>query len=108
LNKRILVRVKNASGATMASYDHIQQELRVQLGRATARGAIDMLITAGELFDSVPYGARPDLGMGYCCDAMRDEIGPGDILLVERSNGPGMTVRFMLPRRSAIAMKTAN
>jgi hypothetical protein len=89
----------------MASYDHIRQELRAQLGRATARGAIDVLVCAGELFDSVPYGARPDLGMGYCCDAMRDEIGPGDILLVERSNGPGMTVRFMLPRRQTTIAK---
>jgi hypothetical protein len=83
----------------MVSYDHFRQELRVQLGRASTRGAIDVLVSAGDLFDSVLKGARPDLGMGYCCDAMRDEMESRDILLVERSNGSGMTVRFMLPRR---------
>ena len=82
----------------MVSYDHFRQELRVQLGHAAARGDLDLLVCAGELFDSVPKGTRPDLGMGYCCDAMRDEMAPGEIVLVERSNGSGMTVRFMLPR----------
>ncbi len=44
--------------------NHFRQELRAQMGQATTRGAIDML------FDSLPKGLRPDLGMGYCCDAM--------------------------------------
>jgi hypothetical protein len=57
-----------------------------------------MLVTAGDLFESLPKGFRPDLGMGYCCDAMRDALGPGDTVLVERRNGAGMTVRYMLPR----------
>jgi hypothetical protein len=37
-------------------------------------------------------------GMPACCDAMRSEMKPGDILLVEQTNGPGMTVRYRLPR----------
>jgi hypothetical protein len=82
----------------MVPYDHFRQELRAQMDRAAIRGVIDVLVTAGDLFDSVPKGARPDLGMGYCCDALRDEMGPRDMVLVERGNGSGMTVRFMLPR----------
>jgi hypothetical protein len=83
---------------SMASYDHFRQELRAQMGRATERGAIDMLVTSGELFDALPKGIRPDLGIGFCCDAMRDEMVSGDVVLLERENGSGMTVRFMLPR----------
>jgi hypothetical protein len=33
-----------------------------------------------------------------CCDAMRSEIKPGDVLLIEQTSGPGMTVRYRLPR----------
>jgi hypothetical protein len=29
---------------------------------------------------------------------MRSEMKPGDILLVEQASGPGMTVRYQLPR----------
>jgi hypothetical protein len=29
---------------------------------------------------------------------MRSEVKPGDILLVEYTGGPGMTVRYRLPR----------
>jgi hypothetical protein len=29
---------------------------------------------------------------------MQAEMKPGDILLVERANGAGMTVRYLLPR----------
>jgi hypothetical protein len=82
----------------MVSYDHFRQELRAQMVLATTGGAIDMLVTAGGLFDSVPKGARADLGMGYCCDAMRDEMVSGDIVLMDHDNGSGMTVRFLLPR----------
>jgi len=35
--------------------------------------------------------------MPRCCDAMQDEMKPGDIVLVERANAAGMTVRYMLP-----------
>lgn len=82
----------------MVSYNHFQQELRAQMVLASTGGAIDILVTAGGLFASLPEGRRPDLGIGYCCDAMRDAMVPGDILLIEHCNGAGMTVRFMLPR----------
>ena len=32
-------------------------------------------------------------GMPEYCDAMRSEMKPGDVLLVEQASGPGMTVR---------------
>jgi hypothetical protein len=38
--------------------------------------------------------------MPMCCDAMEAEIMPGDIILVEKSTGAGMTVRYYLPRKS--------
>jgi hypothetical protein len=86
----------------MASYDHFRHELRAQMGRATERGAIDVLVTSRELFDSLPKGSRPDLGVGYCSDAMRDEMVGGDVMVLEHEHGSGMTVRFMLPRLNTV------
>ena len=82
----------------MTSYDHFAHELRGQMKHATARGAFDLLVCAGDLFRSLPPGNRPDLGMGFCCDAMSDELTIGDMVILPRSNGSGMTVRFLLPR----------
>jgi hypothetical protein len=39
-------------------------------------------------------------GMPEYCDAMRSEMKPGDVLLVEQASGPGMTVRYRLPHPS--------
>jgi len=93
----------------MASYEHFTQELRAQMRLATTRGAFDVMVCAGELFRSLPPGGRPDLEMGYCCDAMCDELGFGDIVLIPSNNGSGMTVRFILPRlpRQAILNKAS-
>ena len=33
-----------------------------------------------------------------CCDAMEAEMKLGDVLLIGRVNGAGMTVRYLLPR----------
>jgi hypothetical protein len=82
----------------MASYGHFKQELRDQMKRATSCGAFDMLVCAGDLFRSLPTGNRPDLGISICCDAISDELSMGDTVLISRSNGSGMTVRFLLPR----------
>jgi hypothetical protein len=83
---------------TMASQDNFTQELRGQMKHATARGAFDLLVCAGDLFRAFPPGSRPDLGIGFCCDAMSDELTIGDTVIIPRSNGSGMTVRFLLPR----------
>jgi UDP-N-acetylmuramyl pentapeptide synthase len=82
----------------MVSVDHFRQELLAQMGRASARGAIDMLVNSGELHRSLGGNLGSAQGMPSCCEAMQAEIKPGDILLVEKANGAGMTVRYRLPR----------
>jgi hypothetical protein len=82
----------------MVSVDHFRQGLLDQMGRAAHGGRIDVLINSGELYRSL--GGYPDSmhGMPACCDAMQAEMKPGDTLLVEHTNGSGMTVRYLLPR----------
>jgi hypothetical protein len=38
------------------------------------------------------------VGMLSCCDAMQEEMKPADTMFLGRSNGAGMTVRYLLPR----------
>ena len=82
----------------MVSIDHFKHELVAQMGRAFESGAANVLINAPALHRSV--GGRPGSshGMPACCDAMEQEMKPGDLLLVERSSKAGMTVRYFLPR----------
>jgi hypothetical protein len=82
----------------MVSTDHFRQELRAQMCRATAHGSVDILITLGELYRSLGGYPGSNHGMPCCCDAMQDEMKPGDVLLVERADAAGMTVRYYLPR----------
>jgi hypothetical protein len=82
----------------MVSIDHFRQGLLVQMGRATKGGLMDVLITSGELYRSLGGYPGSTHGMPSCCDAMQAEMKPGDTLLVERTNGAGMTVRYLLPR----------
>ena len=82
----------------MVPTDYIRQELLAQLGRAAAQGCIDILINSGELYRSIAGSS----GSGSCCDAMQEEFKMGDTLLLDQTNGAGMTVRYLLPRpRSA-------
>jgi hypothetical protein len=79
----------------MVSTDHFRHELLAQLGRAAAQGRIDILINSGELYRSIASsGSRS----GSCCDTMQEEFKMGDRLLLDRTNGSGMTVRYLLPR----------
>jgi hypothetical protein len=82
----------------MVTIDHFRQELMAQMGRATIHGFLDILVNSGDLYRS--GGGYPGSvhGMPACCDAMQNEIKPGDILLLDRTNGAGMTVRYALPR----------
>jgi hypothetical protein len=82
----------------MVSTDHFRQGLLAQMRRASLNGRIDVLINSGELYRSLGGYPGPSHGMPSCCDAMQDEIKPGDVLLLERTNGAGMTVRYLLPR----------
>jgi 5-methylcytosine-specific restriction protein A len=72
--------------------------LLAQMHRASSNGRIDVLINSGELYRSLGGYPGSSHGMPSCCDAMQDEMKPGDVLLLERTNGAGMTVRYLLPR----------
>jgi hypothetical protein len=93
----VLMRIKRAVGleALMVSIDHFRQELLVQLRRAATEGRIDILINSGELCRTIP---RSCSWSASCCDAMQDELKSGDTLVLDRTNGAGMTVRYLLPR----------
>ena len=82
----------------MVSADHFAQELRAQMSRAAKHGSIDIVINSRELYRSVGGYPGSMHGMPASCDAMRTEMKPGDILLVEQAGGAGMTVRYRLPR----------
>jgi hypothetical protein len=79
----------------MVSTDHFRQGLLAQLGRAATQGRIDILINSGELCRSI---TRSSSGSASCCDAMQEEFKMGDTLLLDRTNGAGMTIRYLLPR----------
>ena len=86
----------------MVSTDHFRQELLAQLIRAATQGRIDFLLNSGELCRST---ARDGSGPGSCCDAMQEEFKLGDTLLLDQTNGAGMTVRYRLPRTGGIQMR---
>jgi UDP-N-acetylmuramyl pentapeptide synthase len=79
----------------LVSVDHFRQELLAQMSRAATQGRIDILVTSGEFCRSI---RRSDLQMSTCCDASQEEIKAGDVLLVERTNGAGLIVCYLLPR----------
>jgi len=84
--------------ADMVSVDYFRRELQAQMGRAAKSGLIDVLVNSGELYRSLGGYPGSTHGMPLCCNAMQDEMKPGDTLLVEHINGSGMTVRYLLPR----------
>jgi hypothetical protein len=71
--------------AAIVSTDHFRQELCAQLGRAAMLGHIDVLVNSGELCRATPNGAA----WSNSCT----EFKLGDTLVLDRSNGAGMTVR---------------
>ena len=81
----------------MVSTDHFRQELLAQLGRSAQGGRIDVVINSGELCRTVPRGSS---WSNACCDAMQAEFKLGDTMLLDRSSGAGMTVRYLLPRNA--------
>jgi hypothetical protein len=68
-------------------------ELLAQLDRAAHTGRIDVLINSAELRRSIGGGSER-----ASCEAMQAECKPGDRILLGRSNGADMTVRYLLPR----------
>ena len=83
---------------SLVSVDHFRHELLAQMNRAAKHGSTDIVIKSGELYRSLGGYPGSMHGMPACCEAMRSEMKPGDILLVEQISGPGMTVRYRLPR----------
>lgn len=83
----------------MVSIGLFRQELSAQLGRASAMGLLDVLINAGELHRAMGGAVGGSESMPACCIAMAAEISPSDIVLLESTSGPGMTVRYSLPRK---------
>jgi hypothetical protein len=82
----------------LVSVDYFRHELLAQMNRAAKHGSIDIVINSGELYRSLGGYPGSVHGMPTCCDAMRSEMRPGDILLFEQAGGPEMTVRYRLPR----------
>jgi hypothetical protein len=89
----------------MVSIDHFRHELLAQFGRGARTGAIDILINSGELCRSLGGNSGHNSQIFSCCDAMQEEIRPGDTVLLERDSGPGMTVRYLLPRTDGIQIR---
>ena len=84
----------------MVSIDHFRQGMLAQMARAAIGGQMDVLINSGELYRSLGGYPGSMHGMPSCCDAMRAEMKPGDTMVLDRTNGAGMTVRYMLPRNT--------
>jgi hypothetical protein len=82
----------------MVSADHFRQGLLAQMARAAKGGQRDVLINCGQLYRSVGGYPGSTHGMSFCCDAMQAETKPGDTIILDRANGAGMTVRYLLPR----------
>ena len=81
--------------AQLVSADHFRQELLSRMKRACENGATDVLINSAELRHSLRGG---DFGTDVCCDVMEAEMKPGDVLVLDRNSGAGLTVRYLLPR----------
>jgi hypothetical protein len=62
-------------------------------------GRIDLLVNSGELCRSIANGSST---AASCFEAMEAEFMPGDTRLLDRTNGAGITVRYLLPRTSGV------
>jgi len=82
----------------MVSADHFRRGLLAQMGRATIAGQMDILINCGQLYRSLGGYPGSTHGMSFCSEAMQAEMKPGDTMILDRANGAGMTVRYLLPR----------
>jgi hypothetical protein len=82
----------------MVSIDYFRQGLLMQMDRAAVAGRINVLINCGELYRSLGGYPGSAHGMPSCCDAMQAEMKPGDKMILDRTSGAGLTVRYLLPR----------
>ena len=79
----------------MVSYDHFRIVLLTRLRLAASEGQADIAVNSVEFSGSFRKGA---LNVESCCQAMKDEMKPGDVIETERDSGVGLTIRYQLPR----------
>jgi hypothetical protein len=84
----------------MVSADHFRQELLAQMGRASSLGQTNIVIASGDLCRALGAYPNSTQGVQSCCDVMQEEIKAGDVLLAERNDSAGITIRYLLPRSS--------
>ena len=84
----------------MVSLDHFRHELNITLRQAHLAGAEDLLVNSTEFVGSIRRGI---LNSDTCCQAMNDEMKPGDIVEHERDGSIGLTIRYQLPRSIVLA-----
>ena len=81
----------------MPTTEEFREEAEAQIGRAARQGRPHIEINAGELHRIV----SPDQNRHpMACNAMRQIMGPADVVIHEPSagDGPSFTVRYALPR----------
>jgi hypothetical protein len=79
----------------MVSYDHFRIALLTRLRTAASGGQTEIVINSVEFCSSFRKGA---LNVESCCQAMKDEMKPGDVLVHDRDSGTGLQIRYQLPR----------
>lgn len=84
----------------MPTKEEFTTELRARFGRANERGAENIEIDAGELHRSLGGYPAPKHQMPSCCDAMHEQLKPGDDVVSGPPSGRGasLTIRYALPR----------
>ena len=80
------------------SLDHFRQELHDQMQHASAWGAKAVVINARELHSSFGDFLGPH-HQPKCSDVMEEEMVDGDVVLADKSDADGLTIRYQLPRR---------
>ena len=81
----------------MPTTEEFREEAEAQIARASRQGRPHIEINAGELHRIV----SPDQNRHpMACNAMRQLMGPGDVVIHEppAGDGPSFTVRYSLPR----------
>lgn len=84
-------------GRAMPTTEEFREEAEAQIARAARQGRPHIEINAGELHRIV----SPDQNRHpMACDAMRQLMGPADVVIYElpAGDGPSFTVRYALPR----------
>src|SRR3954463_14695303 len=81
----------------MAALDHFRQELHVQMQRATAWGANAVVINARDLHSAFGDFLEPK-HQPRCSDVMEQEMIDGDVVVADKSDADGLTIRYRLPR----------